>query len=336
MNNNKKTALYCRISREDELVDISSSIDTQKVYLKRYANQNKLGNIQYYIDDGHSGANFEKPGFLTLNNDIENDLVGMVTTKDLSRLGRDYLTTGYYIEHYFPLHNVRFIEINDQVDTDKNDNDFAPFRNIMNKWYARDISKKIRCAYRTKALNGDFTGPYPPYGYKNDPNDNHKLVINYKQAENVKRIYRLYLEGISLYKISRILKQDKILTSRAELFLSKGTYRSEITKKFPFDWSSQSILHILENEEYVGKIICNKHQTSSFKSKKLRLNPKSEWIVNANMHEPIIEKNQFDQVQQLMQKKSETTTVFLHVVHTDDTHQDVLVIILRIITEEII
>ena len=146
MNTNKITALYCRISREDELSDVSSSIDTQKAYLKRYANQNKYGNLQYYIDDGHSGASFERPGFIMLMNDIENDLVGMVITKDLSRLGRDYLTTGYYIEHHFPLHNVRYIAINDQVDTDKNDNDFAPFRNIMNEWYARDISQKIRSA----------------------------------------------------------------------------------------------------------------------------------------------------------------------------------------------
>lgn len=126
--------------------------------MKRYANQNKYSNLQYYIDDGHSGANF-RPEFLALKDDIEKDLVVTVITKDLSRLGRDYLITGYYIEHYFPLHDVRFVAINYQVDTNKNNNDFAPFRNIMNEWYARDISKKIRSAYRTKALNCDFTGP---------------------------------------------------------------------------------------------------------------------------------------------------------------------------------
>jgi DNA invertase Pin-like site-specific DNA recombinase len=133
MKINKVTALYCRISREDEMTEVSSSIETQKTYLKRYANQNKYENIKFYIDDGHSGTNFERPGFISLKEDIENDQIGIVITKDLSRLGRDYLTTGYYIEHYFPLHDVRYIAINDQVDSDKNDNDFAPFRNIMNE-----------------------------------------------------------------------------------------------------------------------------------------------------------------------------------------------------------
>jgi len=152
METNKITALYCRISREDELSNISSSIETQKAYLNRYANENKLHNIRYYIDDGYSGANFERPGFIELKQDVESDLVDIVITKDLSRLGRDYLMTGYYIEHYFPMHNVRYIAINDQVDTEKKDNDFLPFRNIMNKWYARYISKKISITY-----NGEFT-----------------------------------------------------------------------------------------------------------------------------------------------------------------------------------
>ena len=310
MKDNKKTALYCRISREDELTEVSSSIETQKAYLSRYANQNKYDNLRYYIDDGHSGANFERPGFIALKNDIENDIVETVITKDLSRLGRDYLSTGYYIEHYFPLHNVRYIAINDQVDTNKNDNDFAPFRNIMNEWYARDISQKIRSAYKAKALNGEFTGPYPPYGYDKDPLDKHKLVINHKQSEIVKRIYQLYLDGNSVYRISRILKQDKVLTPRTELNRTQGVYDSELIKKYPCDWATQSILHILGNEEYVGKIICNRHQTSSFKSKKLKQNPKSDWIISTNRHEPIINKDQFDNVRQLMFKKKKTTQTY--------------------------
>ena len=181
--NEKITALYCRISREDELVKDSSSIETQKAYLSRYANSNEFYNIRYYIDDGYSGSNFDRPGFIELKKDIENQLVSIVITKDLSRLGRDYLTTGYYIEHYFPSNNVRFVAINDQVDTFKSDNDFAPFRNIMNEWYARDISMKIRSAYKTKALNGEFTGSYRSYGYTKDPKEKHKLIINKKQAE---------------------------------------------------------------------------------------------------------------------------------------------------------
>jgi len=210
MKTNRITALYCRISREDEMTDVSSSIETQKAYLKRYANQNKYENIKFYIDDGHSGTNFDRPGFMELKKDIENQLVSTAITKDLSRLGRDYLTTGYYMEHYFPVNNVRYIAVNDQVDTEKEDNDFAPFRNIMNEWYARNISKKIRSAYKTKALNGEFTGPYSSYGYNKDSKDKHKLIIDKKQAEVVKLIYKLYLDGLTVYKISIVLKYKKI------------------------------------------------------------------------------------------------------------------------------
>jgi len=309
MNENKITALYCRISREDELLQESSSIETQKVYLSRYANSNKFYNIRYYVDDGYSGSNFDRPGFVELKNDIENQLVSIVITKDLSRLGRDYLTTGYYIEHYFPLNGVRYIAINDQVDTDKNDNDFAPFRNIMNEWYARDISKKIRSAYKTKALSGEFTGPYPSYGYNKSPKDKHKLVVNKKQAEVVSLIYNLYLEGMTVYKISKVLKEKKVLTPRAELHKKYDVYFADNVKKYPYDWATQSILSVLRNEVYLGHIICNRNQTSSFKSKKLKVNPESEWIISKNMHEPIIDEDTFNQVQLLMKSKKKTHRV---------------------------
>lgn len=309
MDNKKITALYCRISREDELADVSSSIETQKTYLTRYANQNKFHNTRVYIDDGYSGANFERPGFLSLKNDIEKNDVDTVITKDLSRLGRDYLTTGYYIEHYFPLHGVRYIAINDSVDTEKNENDFAPFRNIMNEWYARDISKKIRSAYKTKALNGEFTGAYPPYGYDKNPNNKHELVINHKQAKIVRLIFTMYLNETTLYGISKILKLKKVLTPRADLHKTNGVYKSKNVMKYPYDWGSTTLLSILKNEVYIGNIVCNKHQTSSFKSKKLILNPKSEWIISKHMHEPIIDVDQFNKVQQLMVHKKKTTIV---------------------------
>jgi DNA invertase Pin-like site-specific DNA recombinase len=309
MNINKITALYCRISREDEFPNVSSSIETQKTYLMRYANQNKLHNTRIYIDDGYSGANFERPGFMSLKNDIESNQVSIVITKDLSRLGRDYLTTGYYIEHYFPLHNVRYIAINDQVDTEKNENDFAPFRNIMNEWYARDISNKIRSAYKTKALNGEFTGSYPPYGYDKDPKDKHKLIINHKQSKIVRLIFTLYLNKTTLYGITKILKSKKVLTPRADLYNSTGTYQSKNVKKYPYDWGITTLLSILKNEVYIGNIVCNKHQTSSFKSKKLKLNPKDEWIINRNMHESIITDGVFKRVQQLMLQKKKSTSI---------------------------
>jgi len=300
MEKEKITALYCRISREDELNTVSSSIETQKAYLKRYANQQRMTNTKYYIDDGYSGTNFERPGFTELQSDIENNQVQIVITKDLSRLGRDYLTTGYYIEHYFPMNNVRYIAINDQVDTLLNENDFAPFRNIINEWYARDISKKIRSAYHTKALNGEFTGPYPPYGYDKDPSNKNKLVVNPIQAVIVKEIFNLYISGISVYGISKELQRDKVLTPRADLYKRQGRYRSDSTIRYPFDWSTKTILAILGNEEYTGSVVCNKHQTKTFKSKKLLQNPEDKWIITENRHEAIIDRERFTQVQNLL------------------------------------
>jgi DNA invertase Pin-like site-specific DNA recombinase len=300
--NKKITALYCRISREDELITDSSSIETQKAYLTRFANQNKYCNARFYIDDGYSGTNFERPGFLELKSDIENELVSLVITKDLSRLGRDYLMTGYYIEHYFPSNDVRFIAINDQVDTLKSDNDFAPFRNIMNEWYARDISKKIRSAYRTKALNGEFTGAYPPYGYAKNPDNKHQLIINNKKAQVVKQIYLLYFSGTSIYKIARILKESKVYTPRTDLFRSQGVYESKHVNKYPYEWAPQTVMSILMNEVYLGTIICNKHQTKTFKTKELKRNPESKWIKSKNKHEPIIDIDMFNKVQEMILK----------------------------------
>lgn len=300
MEKEKITALYCRISREDELSTVSSSIETQKAYLKRYANQNRMINTKYYIDDGYSGTNFDRPGFFELQEDIENNLVEVVITKDLSRLGRDYLTTGYYIEHYFPMNNVRYIAINDQVDTLMNENDFAPFRNIMNEWYARDISKKIRSAYHTKALNGEFTGPYPPYGYDKDPNNKNRLIINPIQALIVRKIFSLYVDGISVYGITKELKNNHILTPRADLNNQMGKYTTKLIKQYPYDWSTKTILTILGNEEYTGSVVCNKHQTKTYKSKKLVQNPENKWIITKNRHEAIIDSDQFAQVQRII------------------------------------
>ncbi len=301
MESTKITALYCRISREDEQADISSSIETQKSYLKRYANEHRMLFTKFYIDDGFSGTNFVRPGFSELLKDIESGFVEAVITKDLSRLGRDYLTTGYYIEHYFPMNEVRYIAINDQVDTILDQNELAPFRNIMNEWYARDISNKIRSAYHTKALNGEFTGPFPPYGYDKNPLDKHRLIINRSQSGIVKRIFELFGDGISVFKISKILKRDEILTPRAELNRSTKKYESKNEKAYPFEWSTKTILNILENEEYTGNIVCNRHQTKSFKNKKLLENHRDKWIISQNKHEPIIDFATFQQVQKMIQ-----------------------------------
>lgn len=323
MEKEKITALYCRISREDELNTVSSSIETQKAYLKRYANQQRMINTKYYIDDGYSGTNFERPGFTELQSDIENNQVQIVITKDLSRLGRDYLTTGYYIEHYFPMNNVRYIAINDQVDTLLNENDFAPFHNIINEWYARDISKKIRSAYHTKALNGEFTGPYPPYGYDKDQSNKNRLVINPIQAVIIKKIFRLYISGISVYGISKELRNEKVLTPRADLNRFLGKYNSDSVTRYPYDWSIKTIQNILGNEEYTGSVVCNKHQTKTFKSKKLIQNPESKWIITKDKHEAIIDQDQFNQVQKLIHEnqklpKTRHKNIFKGKIRCDD------------------
>ena len=157
--------------------------------LSRYASENGFYNISYYIDDGYSGTNFERPGFERLVKDIENGKIGIVITKDLSRLGRDYLKTGFYTEVFFPNNKIRYIAVNDNVDSAHGDNEFTPFKNIINEWYARDISKKIKSAYRTKALKGEFTGPFPPYGYKKDTNNSRKLILDEEVCDIVKRIF---------------------------------------------------------------------------------------------------------------------------------------------------
>ncbi|MBN2877568.1 MAG: recombinase family protein [Bacilli bacterium] len=299
----KITALYCRLSREDERNETSSSIETQKRFLKRYASEQNLSNTRYYVDDGYSGTNFERPAFQQLLRDIENKIIENIIVKDLSRLGRNYLTTGLYIEHHFPINNVRFIAVNDQVDSNQQQNDLMPFRNIMNEWYARDISQKIRTAYKTKAINGEFTGPSAPYGYAKDPNDKNHLIIDQKQARVIREIFEMYINGFTIYKIVKHLKQNGILTPRARTNLETGKYILSLTQQFPYDWSYKSRQSILSNEEYIGNLVCNRHSTTSYKSKVLKLNPKDQWIITEKTHQAIIDFDTFQKAQLVMQSR---------------------------------
>lgn len=297
------TALYCRISREDETNDFSSSIKTQKEFLKQYAIRSSFTGLKYYVDDGYSGTNFDRPGFQRLIVDIENDLVSTVITKDLSRLGRNYLSTGFYIEHFFPSKGVRFIAINDNVDTSLKSNDFTPFKNIINEWYARDIGMKIRSAYRTKAEHGKYTGAVAPYGYSKDPDDKNHLVINDEQAQIIRLIFTMYNERHTVYGISKKLKSDQVLTPRADTYFKTSKYKIETSLNYPYTWSPQTILSILSNEVYIGNIVCNRHKTKSFKDKTLVQVPKKEWIITRNVHDAIIDKELFNKVQTLLQMK---------------------------------
>lgn len=300
---NKITALYCRLSRDDAYHGDSLSIMHQKDMLVEYAKLNGFENIRYYVDDGYAGTSFERPDFERLQSDIEKGMVSTIITKDLSRLGRDYLKTGFYIENYFPSHKVRFIAINDGVDSHKEANDFTPFKNIINEWYAKDISKKIKSAYRSKALKGEFTGAYAPYGYLKDPNNKYKLIIDTETAEIVKRIFDYALEGITPFKIASILKKEGILKPRAKMMKDLGKYASEKFVKYPYDWSHQTIHTMLKNREYLGHIVCNKHASKSFKDRSLIKLPQEAWIEVKNKHEAIIDENTFNEVQKIISVK---------------------------------
>ena len=251
---NKITALYCRLSRDDEYNGDSMSIQTQKAMLKHYAEENNFFNCMYFIDDGYSGTNYNRPDFQKLLSEIEANKIGTVIVKDLSRLGREYLQTGYYTEVFFPQHDVRFIAVNDNVDTHNGDNEFAPFKNIINEWYAKDISRKIRSAYKTKALNGEFTGMRAPYGYKKSPENKHKLIPD-ENAPIVKRIFRIAMESNSCSTIATTLKKELVPTPGAYLRGKDGVLRKDERVKYPYGWLASTVRDILMNVVYIGNMV---------------------------------------------------------------------------------
>ena len=292
----KVTALYCRLSRDDEFAGDSMSIQTQKTMLAQYAKSNNIFDYEYYIDDGYSGTNYNRPDFMRMLDDIENGKIGTVIVKDLSRLGREYLQTGYYTEIYFPNKEIRFIAINDNVDSSKGENDFAPFKNIINEWYARDSSQKVRSALRAKAKNGEYTGSRPAFGYKKSPEDIHKLIPD-ENAETVKLMFRMALEGVRCFDIAQHLKKLKIPTPRAttdRILLNKSIDAA----KRPYDWSKTSVYQILSNPIYTGKLVMCRTKVKSFKNKKLVPTSPDEWITVNNTHEALVTEEDFETVQQ--------------------------------------
>ena len=214
LHDNRITALYCRLSRDDGYSDDSCSIDSQKAMLERYASDNGLENYEFFVDDGFTGTNFDRPSFSRMIELAEQNKIGTVVVKDLSRLGREYLQTGYYTEIFFPMHDVRFIAINDGVDSANGDNEFAPFKNIMNEMYARDISRKVRSAHRIRGNLGEPLSQ-PPYGYIKSPEDKKRWIIEPEAAAVVRQIFRLCIEGKGNESIARILTDQKILNPMA-------------------------------------------------------------------------------------------------------------------------
>ena len=300
----KITALYCRLSQDDMLQGESNSITNQKAILKKYAEDNGFSNTVYYVDDGVSGTTFERDGFKAMMADVEAGKVSTVITKDLSRLGRDYLKTGEYIEIIFPDYDVRYIAINDGVDTLKSENELMAFKNIFNDWYARDTSKKIRAVFKAKGQSGKPLS-YPIYGYKRSETDKNLWVIDDETAEVVRKIFRLCIDGYGPAQIARILTEEGIPTPTAYA-LSQG--RDNGHKNVKLDrWGSETISGILEKPEYCGHTVKFRTHVKSYKNKKRVNNPKEDWLIFENTHEPIITQQEFDLVQELRKNKRRPT-----------------------------
>jgi len=300
------TALYLRFSRDDGQTCDSSSIESQRMLLEKYGRDNGYKVYDVYVDDGYTGLNFDRPGFRRMLRDIEDGKVNLVITKDQSRLGRDYIQTGYYTEIYFADRNVRYIAINDGADTAKPENaDFMPFRNIINNMYSKDISRKTKSAKRQRALNGLFINSCAPYGYKKDPNNHNKLIIDGEAAETVREIFRLALEGKGQTVIARMITAKCVLipsaykTSQGLKGFSNRCHRPQ-TADYEYDWSYNTVLTILRNRVYCGDIVNRKSEVTNYKTGKTVAVPKDKRIIVENMHEPIIGRDDFERVQQLI------------------------------------
>lgn len=295
------TALYCRLSRDDGTESESNSIGNQKKLLSQKAKEMGLTDTKYYVDDGYTGTNFNRPGFQQLIDDIEIGLVSAVMVKDLSRLGRDYVSVGNYTDSYFPEHNVRFIAVNDAIDSDEGESEIAPFKNILNEMYARDISKKIRSSHRLRGSMGEPLSQ-PPYGYMKSPGNKKKWIIDPEAATVVKSIFKMCLDGKGNETIARELQENEVLIPMA-YWRSKGLNRGgKKTQTNPYKWCKTTIQKILSQQEYCGDIINFKTYSKSFKNKRRIENSKENWAVFKNVNEPIIDRETFETVQKFISK----------------------------------
>ena len=290
------TALYCRLSRDDGAEGDSNSVANQKRLLQKYCKENNFANPRYYVDDGYTGTNFNRPGFQKLLDDIENGYISVIIVKDMSRLGRDYLQVGYYTDTYFPEHNIRFIAVNDCVDSADGENELAPFRNVMNEMYARDISRKVRSSHRLRGNAGEPLAQ-PPYGYMKSPENKKKWIIDPDAAPVVKEIFQMALEGNGNETIAGILQERQILIPMA-YWHSKGLPRGgKRSQPNPCKWSKSTVAKILSQQEYCGDIINFKTYSKSFKQKARLPNAEENWVIFKGVHEPIIDRDVFEQVQ---------------------------------------
>ena len=296
-------ALYIRLSKEDESEGPSQSVQNQESLLREFVQQHRLSVYDTYIDDGWSGTSFDRPAFQRMIADIEAKKVNMVITKDLSRLGRDYIMTGHYMERYFPEHRVRYISLLDGIDTgvDSTANDITPFRAIMNDMYAKDISKKIKSVKRDKQRKGQFIGGKPMYGYKMHPTEKNKIVIDEEVAPIVRRIFALALSGMSCRNIATLLNQEGVPTP--------ATYANlPVARPGPYTglWSSERISDMLQNETYLGNMVQGRSVKISYKSKKCLKQDPANWVVVEGTHEPLVDAETFRKVRMLVNSRKHT------------------------------
>ena len=296
-------ALYIRLSKEDESEGPSQSVQNQESLLREFVQQHRLSVYDTYVDDGWSGTSFDRPDFQRMIADIEAKKVNMVITKDLSRLGRDYIMTGHYMERYFPEHRVRYISLLDGIDTgvDSTANDITPFRAIMNDMYAKDISKKIKSVKRDKQRKGQFIGGKPVYGYKMHPTEKNKIVIDEEVAPIVRRIFTLALSGMSCRNIAVQLNQEGVPTP--------ATYAGlPVARPGPYTglWSSERISDMLQNETYIGNMVQGRSVKISYKSKKCLKQDPANWVVVEGTHEPLVDGETFRKVRMLVNSRKHT------------------------------
>ena len=307
MSNLKKTALYCRLSQDDGLEGDSNSIQNQKNILQKFAEDHHFPNPCFYVDDGFSGGNFQRPAFQQMISDIENGEIGIIVTKDLSRLGRNQLHTGLYIEERFPMFDVRYIAINDNVDTDSSEsNDLMPFKNLFNEWFIRDTSRKIRAVLKAKAERGERLGTRAPYGYIKDP-ETKKLAVDDEAAAIVRRIFAMCASGNGPSQIARILKKEQVLTPTMYAYTRYGMNHTCLDTAHPYNWSDSAIANLLENEIYLGNTVNMKYSSKSYKDKRRVEHSREECLVFKDTHPALITQEVWDIVQRVRKNRRRPT-----------------------------
>lgn len=299
-NIDKITALYCRLSRDDELQGDSNSIKNQKSILQKYADDNGFVNTEFFVDDGYSGTNFDRPDWQRLISQVEEGNIGTVIVKDMSRLGRDYLKVGYYTEVLFPGSDIRFIAINNNVDSaNQQDSDFTPFLNIINEWYAKDTSKKIRSVFKSKGQSGKPLCTNPPYGYIKAPEDKTRWIVDEEAAKVVKEAFRLCMQGYGPTQIAKEFSKRHIMNPTAHAKSNGINIPDNRGHDDDYIWRGSTIVHMLSRQEYLGHTVNFKTYRKSYKNKKQLKNDPSEWVIFENTHEAIIEEPLFEVVQKI-------------------------------------